>query len=89
MSPRPALVPEPGRDSAAYEEVATVSIRTATDAGYPALLEIRRRSIEVTHEFVAPVDVDALEQEGATYLPLISDLSVAWLGPNLLTGRAA
>lgn len=54
-----------------------VSIRTAIDADYAALLAIWRRSVEATHEFLTPADVNAIEQDVATYLPQMSDLRVA------------
>ncbi|WP_269936532.1 GNAT family N-acetyltransferase [Arthrobacter sp. HY1533] len=54
-----------------------VWIRTAIDDDYSVLLAIWRRSVEATHTFLKPSDVDAIEQDVATYLPQMSDLRVA------------
>jgi len=54
-----------------------ISIRAAVDVDYPELLEIWRRSVEATHEFLTAEDIDAIEQDVATYLPQMSDLRVA------------
>lgn len=54
-----------------------ISIRAAVDVDYPDLLEIWRRSVEATHKFLTPEDIDAIEQDVATYLPQMSDLRVA------------
>ncbi|MFC9933072.1 GNAT family N-acetyltransferase [Glutamicibacter sp. NPDC127525] len=54
-----------------------VSIRTAVDTDYSALLAIWRRSVEATHEFLTPADIDSIELDVAKYLPQMSDLRVA------------
>ncbi|TDU25333.1 GNAT family N-acetyltransferase [Arthrobacter sp. JUb115] len=54
-----------------------VSIRTAIDTDYSALLAIWRRSVEATHEFLTPADIDSIELDVAKYLPQMSDLRVA------------
>ncbi|MCS3491567.1 putative acetyltransferase [Arthrobacter sp. JUb119] len=54
-----------------------VSIRTAVDTDYPSLLAIWRRSVEATHEFLTPADIDSIEPDVAKYLPQMSDLRVA------------
>ena len=54
-----------------------VFIRTAIDADYSALLAIWRRSVEATHTFLKPSDVDAIEHDVTTYLPQMSDLRIA------------
>lgn len=79
-----ALAPELLRASAAYYGDAMISIRAAIDTDYSALLEIWRRSVEATHEFLTPADVDAIEQDVATYLPQMSDLRVAEEGGQLI-----
>lgn len=61
-----------------------ISIRAAIDTDYSALLEIWRRSVEATHEFLTPADVDVIEQDVATYLPQMSDLRVAEEGGQLI-----
>ncbi|WP_282857809.1 hypothetical protein [Pseudoclavibacter helvolus] len=54
-----------------------ISIRPATRPDLPALLTIWRRSVEATHTFLTPADVDAIEGDVERYLPLMSDLRVA------------
>lgn len=41
------------------------------------LLEIWRRAVEATHDFLAPADIDAIADDVARYLPQMSDLRVA------------
>lgn len=60
----------------AYHGV-VISIRPATRPDLPALLAIWRRSVEATHTFLTPADVDAIEGDVERYLPLMSDLRVA------------
>ena len=54
-----------------------ISIREATSGDFPALLAIWRRSVESTHDFLTPADVEAIEHDVAKYLPLMTDLRVA------------
>lgn len=70
------------------KEEAMTSIRSAVAADYPALLEIWRRSVEATHKFLTPTDIDAIERDVARYLPQMSNLRVAEDG-NGLTGFIA
>lgn len=54
-----------------------ISIREAASGDFPGLLAIWRRSVESTHDFLTPADVDAIEHDVAKYLPLMTDLRVA------------
>ena len=53
------------------------TIRKGTAQDHPALLEIWRRSVEATHKFLTPADIDAIEHDVAGYLPQMSDLRIA------------
>ncbi|WP_424466283.1 GNAT family N-acetyltransferase [Pseudoclavibacter helvolus] len=61
-----------------------ISIRPATVPDLPALLDIWRRSVEATHTFLSPADVDAIADDVVRYLPQMSDLRVAELGGRLV-----
>lgn len=47
------------------------AIRPGVALDIPALMNIWRRSVEATHTFLSPTDVDALEPEGQTALGML------------------
>lgn len=53
------------------------TIRPAAPSDHPRLLELWRASVEATHHFLAPADVDWYEEVVAGYLPQLGDLRVA------------
>lgn len=57
-----------------------VAVRPATGADFDALVTLWRRSVEATHGFLAPGDLDAIEAEVRLALPAVRELWVAWAG---------
>lgn len=60
-----------------------ISIQAAGAGDYPALLALWRRSVEATHHFLTPADVDEIEQDVADYLPQMPDLRAAVEGGKI------
>lgn len=54
-----------------------LTIRSAAPSDHPRLLELWRASVEATHHFLAPADIDWYEEVVAGYLPQLGDLRVA------------
>ena len=65
------------------------TIRSAAPSDHPRLLELWRASVEATHHFLAPADIDWYEEVVAGYLPQLGDLRVAVLDNGEAEGVVA
>ncbi|TCI98739.1 GNAT family N-acetyltransferase [Aeromicrobium sp. IC_218] len=52
------------------------AVRPATPDDHPALVQVWRRAVEATHDFLSPADVDFYERAVTSYLPRMADLRV-------------
>lgn len=64
------------------------SIRNAAPADYGEIVEVWRRSVTATHNFLSAADVAGIEKDVEKYLPHMSDLRVSHDGDRV-TGFAA
>ncbi|MBN9334340.1 acetyltransferase [Devosia sp.] len=49
-----------------------IEIRMSTSQDMPRVLDIWRRAVDATHDFLAPADRAAIEAEVSTFLPQVS-----------------